>query len=167
MIQKAVFRILRIIIEKLSIIIGFLPTQAEISRIGWIQPGHATRCHKKNISSNSVEPAGFNRVEVELTLYRRTRWNGSPVLQIRLPTRVTFSAVVATSHKILFLHMAAQKRQSTSTKTAINTKQTHQSCPRQVHLMMSAILTCGILLLRVGGLQLRLRMRLLRSWMGN
>ena len=76
---------------------GFLPTQAEISRIGWFQPGHATRCHKKNILSNSVEPAGFNRCEVELTLYRRTRGNGSPVLEIRLTTRYLFAAVVATS----------------------------------------------------------------------
>jgi hypothetical protein len=59
--------------------------------------------------SYSVEPAGFNRCEVELTLYRRTRGNGSPVLEIQLVTRVTFSDVVATSHKNLVSHASKEK----------------------------------------------------------
>mmetsp|Transcript_1975 Transcript_1975/g.3032 ORF Transcript_1975/g.3032 Transcript_1975/m.3032 type:complete len:96 (+) Transcript_1975:929-1216(+) len=52
---------------------------------------------QKKKMANSVKLAGFNRVEVELTMYRRTRGNGSPVLEIRLTTRYLFAAVVATS----------------------------------------------------------------------
>ena len=101
---------------------GFLPGQAEISRIGWIQPVDATWCHKKNISSNSAEPAGFNRVEVELTLYRRTRWNESPVLEKRLATRVTFSAAVATSQIILFRRTETKKQSTITKQQTTNTK---------------------------------------------
>jgi len=81
---------------------------------------------QKKKMANSVKLAGFNRVEVELTMYRRTRGNGSPVLEIRLTTRYLFAAVVATS-QINLSPLTDTKKAIKQQKTTNNQHKKHKT----------------------------------------